>query len=51
MWICLFYKHENLAPEVVVIANESLYPKLKDALEDLPIKVYAGHDAIAQIVE
>ena len=27
-------------PEAVVIANESLYPKLRDALSDLPIKVY-----------
>ncbi len=38
-------------PEVVVIANETFYTELKDALKDLPIKVYAGHDAVAQIVE
>lgn len=37
-------------PEAVVIANESLYPKLRDALSDLPIKVYAGSDSINQIV-
>lgn len=47
----LILQARKFSPEVVVIANESLYPKLKDALEDLPIKVYAGHDAIAQIVE
>ena len=32
-------KHQ---PEAVVIANEQHYPVLKDALSDLPIKVYAG---------
>ncbi|WP_165156119.1 1-deoxy-D-xylulose-5-phosphate reductoisomerase [Parabacteroides sp. ZJ-118] len=37
-------------PEVVVIANERKYPELKEALEDLPIKVWAGADAIAQMV-
>ena len=37
-------------PEAVVIANEKLYPRLKEALTDLPIKVYAGTDAICQIV-
>lgn len=38
-------------PEIVVIANEQHYPKLKQALEDLPIKVFAGSDAIAQLAE
>jgi 1-deoxy-D-xylulose-5-phosphate reductoisomerase len=38
-------------PEVVVIANEQKYPELKEALKDLPIKVWAGADAIAQAVE
>ena len=38
-------------PEVVVIANESKYPEVKEALEDLPIKVWAGADAIAQAVQ
>uniref|UniRef100_UPI0040272569 1-deoxy-D-xylulose-5-phosphate reductoisomerase n=1 Tax=Parabacteroides distasonis TaxID=823 RepID=UPI0040272569 len=38
-------------PEVVVIANELKYPELKEALEDLPIKVWAGADAIAQMVQ
>ena len=36
-------------PEVVVIANEQHYTKVKDALADLPMKVYAGADAIAQV--
>lgn len=38
-------------PEVVVIANKSLYEPLKQALSTLPIKVWAGSEAIAQVVE
>jgi 1-deoxy-D-xylulose-5-phosphate reductoisomerase len=38
-------------PEAVIIGNEEYYVQLKEALADLPIKVYAGSDAIAQIVE
>ncbi|MDR0699778.1 MAG: 1-deoxy-D-xylulose-5-phosphate reductoisomerase [Tannerella sp.] len=37
-------------PDTVVIANEKNYPEVKEALEDLPIKVWAGADAIAQVV-
>lgn len=37
-------------PDTVVIANEKSYPEVKEALEDLPIKVWAGDDAIAQVV-
>ena len=42
---------QKYIPEVVVIANERKYPELKEALEDLPIKVWAGADAIAQMVQ
>ncbi|MDR1645510.1 MAG: 1-deoxy-D-xylulose-5-phosphate reductoisomerase [Tannerellaceae bacterium] len=38
-------------PEVVAIANEEKYAEVKEALNDLPIKVWAGADAIAQTVE
>ena len=38
-------------PEAVVIANEDKYPQLKEALADMPVKVYAGTDALCQIVE
>lgn len=38
-------------PEAVVIANEQHYPKLKEALSSYPVKVYAGADAINQIVK
>lgn len=37
-------------PEVVIIANENYYVQLRDALAHLPIKVYAGADAIADAV-
>ena len=37
-------------PDTVVIANEKKYPEVKEALESLPIKVWAGADAINQIV-
>ena len=37
-------------PDTVVIANEKKYPEVKEALEELPIKVWAGADAIAQVV-
>lgn len=37
-------------PDCVVIANEEKYPLLRDALQQEDIKVYAGADAIAQVV-
>ena len=36
---------------MVAIANEQHYLKLKESLADLPIKVFAGDDAIAQVAE
>lgn len=39
-------------PAAVVIANEAHYDRLKELLADMPdIKVYAGADALCQIVE
>ena len=37
-------------PAVVCIADESCYPRLRDALSDLPIRVMAGEKAIAEMV-
>ena len=37
-------------PAVVCIADETCYPRLRDALSDLPIQVMAGEKAIAQLV-
>ncbi len=47
----LIAQAKEFQPEVVVIADQSLYGKLKDALSHFPIKVWAGADAIAQVVE
>ena len=38
-------------PEMAAIGNETHYQKLKSALSDLPIKVFAGDDSIAQVAE
>ena len=43
---CLIYK-----PNVAIIENESLYPKLQLALEKEDIQIYAGTKAIEQVVE
>jgi len=37
-------------PDSVVIGNEDHYYTLRDALKDIPVKVYAGDEAIEQIV-
>jgi len=47
----LIEQARKYSPEVVAIANEAHYDKLKNALADLPIKVFAGSDSIAQIAE
>lgn len=47
----LIEQAKKFKPDTVAIANHSLYTKLKNALSDLPIKVYAGMEAICQIVE
>ncbi|OAV69627.1 1-deoxy-D-xylulose 5-phosphate reductoisomerase [Bacteroidales bacterium Barb6XT] len=47
----LINQARTFMPDVVVIANEQKYPELKEALEDLPIKVWAGADAIAQAAQ
>lgn len=47
----LIQQAREFLPDAVVISNDTLYPKLKEALSDLPIKVYAGADALAQVVQ
>lgn len=47
----LIEQARKFMPEAVVIANEEKYLQLKEALSDLPIKVYAGEEALCQIVE
>jgi len=41
----------EFTPNAVVIGNEDLYESVKEALAPYPIKVYAGHEAICQVVE
>ena len=47
----LIEQARKFMPEAVVIADDSKYPQLKEALSNLPIKVYGGYEAICQIVE
>ncbi len=46
----LIQQAREFHPEVVCIADETLYEPLRDALSDLPIKVWAGAEAIADMV-
>ena len=46
----LIEQAHRFLPDTVVIANERKYPEVKEALEDLPIKVWAGADAINHVV-
>ncbi|MBI9055098.1 MAG: 1-deoxy-D-xylulose-5-phosphate reductoisomerase [Bacteroidales bacterium] len=47
----LIRQAEEFKPNTIVIGNESKYNELVNAISSLPIKVYAGNDAISQIVE
>ncbi len=51
-WELLAQQAREFHPAAVVIANEAHYEALKEALRDEPdAKVYAGRDAVCQIVE
>lgn len=45
----LIEQSRKYVPAMAVIADESKYQVLKESLADLPIQVYAGSDAIAQV--
>ena len=45
----LIEQARKFLPDVVVIANEAHYKHLSESLADLPIKVYAGADALADV--
>ncbi len=47
----LISQARKFVPAAVVIANETYYNKVRDALADLPVKVYAGADALCQVVQ
>lgn len=47
----LVQQAKKFQPDVVVIACEEKFPELTEALKDEPIKVYAGIEAISQVVQ
>lgn len=47
----LIQQARQFLPEIVVIGNEKHYLNLKEALSDIPVKVFAGLDAIVQVAE
>ena len=47
----LIEQARKFQPDMVAIGNEENYHRLKSALSDLPIKVFAGADSIAQVAE
>ncbi len=46
----LIRQAREFLPATVVIADESQYQKVSEALEDLPIQVYTGSEALCQVV-
>lgn len=50
-WEKLAEQARRFHPAAVVIANEEHYKELSDALADTDVKVYAGKDALNEIVE
>ncbi|MBO4906944.1 MAG: 1-deoxy-D-xylulose-5-phosphate reductoisomerase [Bacteroidaceae bacterium] len=50
-WELLAAQARQFNPAAVVIADETHYTQLCDALSDLPIAVYAGADALCQVVQ
>jgi 1-deoxy-D-xylulose-5-phosphate reductoisomerase len=47
----LINQARRFQPEVVVIANEQHYDAVQRALSNLPIKVYAGANALCEVVQ
>lgn len=47
----LIEQARQFMPNVVVIGNEEKYQQVKEALLDLPVKVYAGNKALEQVVQ
>ncbi|MBR2193009.1 MAG: 1-deoxy-D-xylulose-5-phosphate reductoisomerase [Bacteroidaceae bacterium] len=47
----LIQQARRFQPEMVVIANEQHYDAVQRALSNLPIKVYAGADALCDVVQ
>ena len=47
----LIEQAKRFRPNVVVISNSCHFDQLNDALKDEPVKVYAGREALQQVVE
>jgi len=47
----LIQQAKKYQPNVVVIANKEKYPLVLEALQNEDIKIYAGEEALAQVVE
>jgi len=47
----LITQAKKYEPNIVVVANKDKYKQLSDALIDTDVKVYAGEEAIAQVVQ
>ncbi len=50
-WKTLADQARAVEPDSVVIADREFYAPLRDALADLPVKVWAGEDAVAAAAE
>ena len=46
----LIAQAREFQPDTVVIADERKYEQVRDALADLPIKVYTGEEALCDVV-
>lgn len=47
----LIEQARKFLPRVAVIADETKYPQLKEALADLPIRTLGGYEAICEVVQ
>jgi 1-deoxy-D-xylulose-5-phosphate reductoisomerase len=47
----LLQQAKEFRPNTIVIGNDAKYNELVNAIGDLPIKIYAGNEAVSQIVE
>lgn len=48
-WKKLVEQAQEFKPKAVVISDTECYAEVQQALKDLPIKVYAGKDALSQV--
>ncbi len=49
-WELLVAQAREFQPDSVVIADKARYAEVKEALADLPVKIYAGAESLEQVV-